>query len=109
MRLTEEELHTVWDFGQDTLGLPGNDINPKWLMSMVEEIRASRTTPKSVGTRLIEMDEDTRRDLVEIVGCAINALDADEFSECLATIAEMIFPELIGEIVLRKKEIQTDD
>lgn len=41
-QLTEEELHIVWDFGQDILGLPGNDINGEWLMSMVEEIREWR-------------------------------------------------------------------
>lgn len=96
MRLTEEELHTVWDFAKET---PGHDINPKWLISMVEEIRVYRTAiQKSVGTRLIELDEETRHDLVEIVGCAINATDPEDFSECIVTAAEMIFPELMGEI-----------
>lgn len=36
MRLTQEELHIVWSDAQ------GRGINPKWLISMVEEIRVWR-------------------------------------------------------------------
>ncbi len=103
-RLTEKELHIVWDFATET---PGHDINPKWLISMVEEIRCRRKTmQESVGTRLLQLDTGTQADLVTIVGCAINAHDAKEFEECFKTIAEMIFPELIGEIIFRKKGVQ---
>ena len=106
MRLTEEELHDVWDFGQDILGLPGNDIDGEWLISMVEEIRVHRTAmQKSVGTRLMELNQEARCNLVYITGCAMNTHDAEVFSDCLITIAEMIFPELIGEIIFRKKEV----
>lgn len=40
-RLTEEDLHNVWSFATET---PGGDVDPKWLISMVEEIRVLRTT-----------------------------------------------------------------
>lgn len=100
MRLTAEELHTVWDFASNT---PGHDINPKWLTSMVEEIRERRAS-KSVGTRLIELDDETRHDLVDLIGLAMNAKDPEDFSGCLETVAEMIFPELIGEIISPKRK-----
>jgi len=90
MKLTNEDLSIIRDFAEDT---PGHDINPKWLISMVDEIRERRN---AVGTRLIEMGDETRQDLGIIVGLAMNAHDAEEFVGCLETIAEMIFPELIG-------------
>jgi len=45
-RLTEEELHAIWDFATET---PGGDVDPKWLISMVEEIRVWR----NVGNALV--------------------------------------------------------
>ncbi len=103
MRLTEEELHTVWDFATNTPNTPQLEINPCWLISMVEEIRVHRSAmQKSVGMRLMELDQKTRCDLVYIVGCAMNTTDPEVFSDCLETIAEMIFPELVGEIKFHK-------
>ena len=103
MRLTEEELHTVWDFATNTPNTPQLEINPCWLISMVEEIRVHRSVKqKSVGMRLMELDQKTRCDLVYIVGCAMNTTDPKVFSDCLETIAEMIFPE----IKFPKKEVE---
>lgn len=100
-RLNEEALHVIWDSATNT---PEHAINPKLLINMVEEIRSRRKTMvNGVGTRLLKLDEEARHDLVGLIGLAINAPDAEEFSECLITIAEMIFPELMGEIIFRRK------
>jgi len=98
-RLTEEELHSVWDFAEEK---PGVAINPKYLTSMVEEIR-TRRNQKSVGKRLMELDKDALYDLVEVVGLAMSDIDPEDFSECLETISEMIFPELVGDIIFAKR------
>lgn len=100
-RFTEEELHDIWSFAKET---PGQDIDPKSLISMVEEIRVSRTTSKSVGERLMKLDGTGRSDLVELVGLAINTQDEEEFAGCLRTIGELLFPELMGKIVFHKQD-----
>lgn len=88
-QLTDEELHFVWDFAEEK---PGVAINPKYLTSMVEEIR-KRRHQKSVGKRLMELDKDALYDLVEVVGLALSDIDPEDFSECLETIGEIIFPK----------------